>query len=136
MLRYFGRERYGVWSFVESFLAYFTLFDLGISATLVRYVAKCRAEADSGLLNRIVSGCLLVFSGAGVLVVALGLGLFAAVMQLSSKVPAALHTEVWDMAVVSVIAVALTLPMSIFPAILDGLGQFTWKATLRTLFLG
>src|SRR5262245_55651154 len=30
MLRYFGRERYGVWSFVESFLAYFTLFDLGI----------------------------------------------------------------------------------------------------------
>src|SRR5580704_6182344 len=36
MLHYLGRERYGVWSFVESFLAYFTLFDLGISSTLVR----------------------------------------------------------------------------------------------------
>jgi O-antigen/teichoic acid export membrane protein len=135
MLRYFGRERYGVWSFVESFLAYFTLFDLGISATLVRYVAKCHAEDDEGLLNRIVSGCLLVFSGAGLLVVAMGVGVFALVMQLTSKVPAELRLEVWDMAVVSIVAMALSLPLSIFPAILDGLGRFAVKSTLRTLFL-
>ncbi|HEV3143152.1 MAG TPA: hypothetical protein VGZ47_04630, partial [Gemmataceae bacterium] len=28
LLHHLGRERYGAWSFVESFLAYFTLFDL------------------------------------------------------------------------------------------------------------
>ena len=58
LVRHLGRERYGVWSFVESFLAYFTLFDLGIAATLVRYVPKCRADEDDGLLTRVVSACL------------------------------------------------------------------------------
>jgi len=136
LLRYFGRERYGVWSFIEAFLAYFTLFDLGISATLVRYVAKSRAEGDRGTLNRIVSACLLVFTGAGVLVALLGLGVFALVLEYSGKVPAALHAEVWDTTVVAVIALGLSLPLSIFPAVLDGLGRFTLKSVLRTLFLG
>src|SRR5438105_3642902 len=88
LLRYFGRERYGVWSFVESFLAYFTLFDLGISATLVRYVPKCRADGDVGLLDRVVSACLLVFSIAGVVVVLLGAAVFSIVLFTSAKVPA------------------------------------------------
>ncbi len=136
MLHYLGRERYGVWSFVESFLAYFTLFDLGISSTLVRYVPRCRATGDIGLLNRIVSGCLLIFSGAGLLVFVLGLGIFAIVIKLTGKVPANLHTEVWDMMVVSVVTMAINLPLSIFPATLDGLGRFALKAILRTIFLG
>src|SRR5262245_56772551 len=135
MLRYFGPERYVVGSFVEAFLAYSPPFDLGISATLVRYVAKCHAQDDDGLLNRIVSGCLLVFSGAGLLVVAIGVGVFAIVMRLTTKVPSALQTEVWDMAVVSIVAMTLSLPLSIFPAITDGLGRFATKSTLRTLFL-
>jgi O-antigen/teichoic acid export membrane protein len=136
MLRYLGRERYGVWSFVESFLAYFTLFDLGVSATLVRYVPRCRATGDLGMLNRIVSGCLLIFSGAGLLVFTLGLGLFAIVIKVTGKVPTGLHAEVWDMAVVSVVAMALNLPLTIFPAVLDGLGRFSLKAVIRTVFLG
>jgi O-antigen/teichoic acid export membrane protein len=136
MLHYLGRERYGVWSFVESFLAYFTLFDLGISATLVRYVPRCRATNDLSLLNRIVSGCLLIFTGAGLAVFLLGLGIFAIVVRFSGKVPEGMHSEVWDMAVVSVVAMALNLPLSIFPATLDGLGRFALKAMLRTLFLG
>jgi O-antigen/teichoic acid export membrane protein len=135
MLRYFGRERYGAWSFVESILAYFTLFDLGITATLVRYVPKCRAENDTGLLNRVVSGCLLVFSGAGLVVVLLGSGIFSLILQFTSKVPADMHDEAWGMTIISLAALGLVLPLSIFTAILDGLGRFTLKSGLRTLFL-
>src|SRR6516165_10423804 len=80
LVRYLGRERYGVWSFVESFLAYFTLLDLGIAATLVRYVPKCRAAGDAGLLERVVSACLLVFCLAGFAVIVLGSAVFAIVL--------------------------------------------------------
>jgi O-antigen/teichoic acid export membrane protein len=83
-----------------------------------------------------VSGCLLIFSGAGLLVFTLGLGIFAIVIKLTGTVPAGLHAEVWDMMIVSVVAMALNLPLSIFPATLDGLGRFALKAMLRTLFLG
>src|SRR5262245_6718238 len=85
LVRHLGRERYGVWSFVESFLAYFTLFDLGIAATLVRYVPKFLAERDGAQLTRVVSACLLVFCIAGLLVLLLGAGAFGLVLSLSSS---------------------------------------------------
>lgn len=135
MLRYFGRERYGAWSFVESILAYFTLFDLGLVATLIRYVPKCRTENDHDLLNRVVSGCLLIFSGAGVVVVLLGIAVFNLVLRFSAKVPEHLHDEAWRVTLVSLVGLALILPTSIFPAMLDGLGRFTLKSCLRTVFL-
>src|SRR2546421_12381302 len=66
LIRSLGDARYGVWSVVESILAYFTLFDLGIAACLVRFVAKYDATDDRAELNRIVSSCLAVFAAAAV----------------------------------------------------------------------
>src|SRR5437868_13309075 len=47
-----GDARYGVWCVVESILAYFTLFDLGIAACLVRYVAKFHVTDERTELNK------------------------------------------------------------------------------------
>lgn len=135
LVRHLGRERYGIWSFVESFLAYFTLFDLGIAATLVRFVPKCRAENDHQSLNKIVSACLLVFTLAGAAVLLLGAGTFALVLHVSDKIPAHLLHETELLSAVAVASLALTLPLSIFPAILDGLGRTSVKSAVRTSFL-
>ena len=135
LVRHLGDERYGVWSFVESLLAFFTLFDLGIAATLVRYVPKCRTDGDDALLNRIISACLLIFSAAGALVVLLGAVVFGVVLFASAKVPDGLRAEAAVMAAVSVLALAATLPLSVYPAVLDGMGRFALKSTVRTAFL-
>jgi O-antigen/teichoic acid export membrane protein len=135
LVRHLGRERYGVWSFVESFLAYFTLFDLGIAATLVRYVPKFRAEGDHAQLGRVVSACLLVFCGAGVLTLLLGAAVFGTVLSASPKIPPALRPEAAGLALVSVLSLAISLPLSVYSAILDGLGRFTAKNCVRSLFL-
>ena len=135
LVRHLGRERYGVWSFVESFLAYFTLFDLGIAATLVRCVPECRAADDAGLLDQIVSACLFVFSLAGLIVVLLGIAVFSIVLFTSAKIPPELRLEAVGLAAVSLLCLAATLPLSVYPAILDGLNRYTTKATVRTLFL-
>jgi O-antigen/teichoic acid export membrane protein len=135
LLHYLGRERYGAWSFVESFLAYFTLFDLGMGATLVRYVSKCQTEGDRQQLDSIVNASLLVFTLAGLLTIILGFGIFYIILQLSNKVPQTLHNEVEGMAAISILCLAFTLPLSIFPAMLDGLGRYSSKSLVRTLFL-
>jgi O-antigen/teichoic acid export membrane protein len=135
LLHYLGRERYGAWSFVESFLAYFTLFDLGIGATLVRYVSKCQTQGDRQQLDRIVNASLLVFTLAGALTILLGLAIFYVILNLSTKIPQALHGEVEGMAVISILCLAMTLPLTIFPSMLDGLGRYTSKSLVRTLFL-
>ena len=46
LVRRLGDGTYGVWAFVESLLAYFTLFDLGIAACVVRFVAQFHTTGD------------------------------------------------------------------------------------------
>src|SRR5271163_412889 len=71
LVRSLGDARYGVWCVVESILAYFTLFDLGIAACLVRFVAKHNATGERTDLNRIVSASLGLFllAACGVLLI-------------------------------------------------------------------
>src|SRR5689334_14033853 len=72
LIRSLSDARYGVWCVVESILAYFTLFDLGIAACLVRFVAKFHATDERAELNKLVSACLIVFLIAAACVLALG----------------------------------------------------------------
>src|SRR5262249_4947867 len=62
LIRSLGDARYGVWCVVESILAYFTLFDLGIAACLVRFVARFHATDERGELNSLLSACLALFT--------------------------------------------------------------------------
>jgi O-antigen/teichoic acid export membrane protein len=135
LLHHLGHDRYGAWSLVESLLAYFTLFDLGISATIVRYVSQCHATKDYRLLNRVLSASTLVFLGAGFLVATLGTALLTAILHTTDRIPEHLRNEVWWMTVISIITLAVQFPCSIFPASLDGLERFTEKAIIRTAFL-
>src|SRR6478609_8565828 len=75
MVRKLGDGPYGVWAFVESILAYFTLFDLGIAACVVRFVARFHTTGDRDELNRLVSTCLALFLGLGLLLFAIGASL-------------------------------------------------------------
>src|SRR5260370_18810859 len=66
-----GAPRYGIWSLVESILAYLMLFDLGVAASVVCYIARFEANADQDRLNRIFSTSVCIFSAAGLTVRAL-----------------------------------------------------------------
>ena len=55
VVRGLGDQRYGVWSLVESVLAYLMLMDFGLTASVVRYVARFEAVADLDRRNRVFS---------------------------------------------------------------------------------
>ena len=44
MLRMLGQSEYGLYSLVESVVAYLTILDLGFGNAIIRYTAKLRAE--------------------------------------------------------------------------------------------
>src|SRR6478672_7084948 len=73
VLRALGDARNGIWTFVESFLAYLMLFDLGIAASLVRFVPRHVASANPDGLNRVFSACLLFFLLLAVIACAVGI---------------------------------------------------------------
>ena len=134
LIRGLGDARYGVWCVVEGVLAYFTLFDLGIAACLVRYVAKFQATGERHGLNQLVSACLAVFTVAGGCAFALGAALVPLVgpgldrkLGVPGDVPAFMLLMLANLAV--------TLPLSVFPTILDGLQRFAAKSAVRLAFL-
>src|SRR5262245_25790732 len=69
-----GTARYGIWSLVESILAYLMLFDLGVAASVVRFVARFEAIRDRNQLNRIFSASICIFGAAGAVAGGLALG--------------------------------------------------------------
>src|SRR5580704_872090 len=135
LIRTLGDARYGVWCVVEAILAYFTLFDLGIAACLVRFVAKHHAVNDRTELNKIVSACLVIFTCAAGCVLLLGGVLVPFVAPgLERKLGESGDVEPFMLLMLG--NLALTLPLSVFPTILDGLQRFGVKSAMRLVFLG
>src|SRR5207244_8642461 len=126
-----GAPRYGVWSFVESVLAYLMLFDLGVAASVVRYVARFEANGDQVRLNRVFSTSVCLFAGAGSAVMVVTLAL-AAVGSTLTKLPVELFHEARWMLILLGFNLAIGLPLNVFPSLLDGLARFPAKTAIRT----
>lgn len=134
LVRSLGDARYGVWCVIESVVAYFTLFDLGIAACLVRFVAKHHATGEREGLNRICSSCfgLFLLAACGVLLVGGAITPFVA-PGLERKLGE--PGDVLPFMLLMLANLALTLPLSVFPTILDGLQRFGAKSAVRLAFL-
>ncbi len=125
-----GKPRYDVWCVVESVLAYFTLLDLGVAVCLVRFVARHRAAADQDGLNRIASASLAVFLAAAAAAVTVGVPvLLALAPALDDKVEG--DGDVLPFMLLMLVNLAASLPLGVFPTILDGLEKFTTKSLIR-----
>lgn len=129
-----GDERYGIWALLDSVIAYFTLFDLGVAASVVRYVARFEAVRDDDRLNRVFSTSLSIFGAAGLAVLVLTAGVAFGGLSLL-HVPEALVTEARPALLLLGLNLAVGLPLSVFPAVLDGLGRYPTKTGVRTVGL-
>ncbi len=129
-----GDRRYGIWALVDSILAYLMLFDLGVAAAVVRYVARFEAVRDRDELNRVFSTSLAIFLAAGLAALGVGLVLGLAGMQLL-HVPSDLLAETRITIILLSVNLAIGLPLGVFPAVLDGLGRYPAKTAVRTIGL-
>jgi O-antigen/teichoic acid export membrane protein len=127
-----GDRRYGIWALVESVLAYLMLFDLGVAASVVRYVAKFEAARDTAGLNRVFSTSICIFLAAGACILAAS-GLCALAAGHLLDIPGDLLAEARWLLLLLGFNLALGLPLSVFPCVLDGLGRYPAKTGIRTV---
>ncbi len=126
-----GDDRYGIWSLVESILAYLTLLDMGVAASLVRYTSRFEATGDRENLNRVFSTSLLIFAAAGLLAFLVVFGLAAAGIGLLHVPPPLRAETTWTLVLLGV-NLAIGLPLGVFPSMLDGLGRYPTRTAIRT----
>jgi O-antigen/teichoic acid export membrane protein len=129
-----GDTRYGAWSLVESVLAYLTLFDLGLTASAVRFTSKFSAIDDTENRNRVISTCLALFTAIGLAAMAATFGLAVIGPQLF-RFPDELIREGRWLFLLLGLNLAIGLPLNVFPSILAGLELYTITATIRTIAL-
>ncbi len=118
-----GPQKYGIWIFVGSTVAYVELLDLGIGGAVVSFVARLSAAGDEDGLDRTISTSFFVLVG-------LGLIAFVVAVVASQFVPDAIHlgpalghtTRV--LLIVVGFDMAVSLPMDIFGCGLVALQRF------------
>jgi O-antigen/teichoic acid export membrane protein len=124
-----GDKRYGVWSLIEATVAYIALLDLGIGASVVRYVARFEAIKDQDQLNRVFSTTLGIFLLTGGIAIAISAGT-AALWECPFGLTAALAADGRWLILLLGLNVAVQLVIGVFSAILYGLGRFPAKVLI------
>jgi O-antigen/teichoic acid export membrane protein len=134
VVRALGDERFGLWALVESILAYFTLLDLGVAAFLVRAVARHRARGESDQLNCVCSCGMAVFAVVSALAVLAGLAALPwALPHLTDKLDG--RGPALAFAGLLLLNLGLSLPLSVFSAVIDGLERYAVKSAVRVGFV-
>ena len=62
MLRILGQSEYGLYSLANSVVGYLSLLTFGLGSTIVRYVAKYRAEGDKEGEEKVIGLFILMYS--------------------------------------------------------------------------
>lgn len=125
ILHRLGDEAFSLWVLVFALTGYFGLLDLGVRSSIVRYTAKFIAANDAEHLSRYLSTSVAFYSVTSVAVVLMTIvGSFY--LRFLFRVPASSLSSARALFLLVGASVALTFPLSVFAAVLEGLQKFAW----------
>jgi O-antigen/teichoic acid export membrane protein len=125
ILHRLGDDAFSLWVLVFSLTGYYGILDLGIRASIVRYVAKFAATGDEDQLARFLSTSLAFYVAVGLVVVLLtAVGFFY--LPVLFHIPDNLLGTTRVLFLLGGAGIALSFPLGVFGALLDGLQKFSW----------
>lgn len=115
MLRMLGQSEYGLYSLVESVVAYLTILDLGFGNAIIRYTAKFRAEGKVQEQWEMFGMFFMLYVVIGIVAFAAGLILyFNTDSMFSNTMDEEEMYKINVMMLLMVFNIAFTFPMSIW----------------------
>ena len=118
MLRMLGQAEYGLYSLSNSVISYLSLLSFGFGSTIVRYIAKYRAQGDRKAEEECFGFFLTLYGILGLLVMAGGVTLSANAGGIFAK--GLTGAEIGKMRTLTLIMAfntALSFPLSVFASI-------------------
>lgn len=138
-----GDSEYGLYILVGSFIAYFSLMDLGLNNTVIRFVAKYRTQKDKIGEENFLATIMLIYFAIALLIIALGIIMYFNLTNVygESLSSSELH-KAKIMFVILIFNIAVTIPGGAFVAISSGYERFVFprmtiliKYIVRSLLL-
>ncbi len=134
LVRQLGESVYGVWLLIGSLTGYLGLLDLGITPSIVKYIAEHRERGDQEAINRVVTAGIAIFSLIG-LVSLVASGVVALYFNdIFHLAPAVLAPGTAAIVVLLTgLNLALAFPASVFVGVVYGYQRYDVNATINTI---
>lgn len=122
-LAHLGTSDYGLWILLGSVTIHFSVFDLGFSGAMVKFVAQYRATANARALNEIASTMFFAFAAIGLLVYAAVVAVALNIAHIFALSPAHAQIGTWLLLIIGV-HITLNFPFSVFGSITSGFQRY------------
>jgi O-antigen/teichoic acid export membrane protein len=125
ILHRLGDQAFSLWVLIFSLTGYYGLLDLGIRSSIVKYTAKFAALQDDDQFSRYLSTSVGFYVAVSLVVVFLtATGFFY--LPFLFKIPGEQLHSARMLLVLAGAGMALTFPLTVFAAALEGLQKFSW----------
>lgn len=134
MLRLLGQSEYGLYSLANSVVGYLSLLSFGLGSTIVRYVAKYRAEGNKEQEEKVIGLFISLYSVLALLVLIVG-------FVISNNVESIFHrgltnSEIDKIAVlirIMAFNTAISFPISVFGSIIMAHEKYIYRQMVNIL---
>lgn len=132
IIKSLGDAEYGLYTLIGAFVGYISVMDLGLNNTIIRYVAKYRAQGDKKGEESFLSTTMIIYGAISILVILIGIILY---WNLNAIFGNSLTFDEMEKAkvmfVILIFNIAITLPGGAFSAICSGYEHFVYPRILQ-----
>lgn len=125
ILHRLGAEAFSLWILIFSVTGYYGLLDLGIRPSIVQLTSKLLATGEQEELARCLSTAIAFYSAMGAILLAVSVaGYFY--LERVFTIPSTFISTARAVFVVAGVTVSISLPLTVFAAVLEGMQKFSW----------
>lgn len=134
IVRSLGDSEYGLYTLIGAFVGYISIMDLGLNNTIVRYVAKYRAQSDIVGERKFLGTAMIIYCVISLIVVALGTAFYFNIDIIFGKTLTGVQLEKAKlMMLILIFNLAFTLPGGAFTAIANAYESFVFPRLLSII---
>ena len=133
ILKSLGKDEYGIYITIGALIGTISLLDFGLNNTIVRFVAKYKAEKDRKGEENFLATTMLIYIFISVLVVIVGVAFYYYIDTYFTKLSADEIQLAKTLFIVLIFNLAIRLPGGAFTAICSGYEQFVFPKTLNII---
>jgi O-antigen/teichoic acid export membrane protein len=133
LLTTLGNSEYGLYMLIGAFVGYMAVLDFGLGNTIIRYVAKYRAENDKQGEQGFLSLAFLIYGILSIISIIIGLALIPLLPMVFGKLTVDELITATKMFEVLIINIGLTLFLNAFTSIMSGYEKFVFPRAITII---
>ncbi len=132
IIKSLGDAEYGLYMLIGAFVGYITVLDFGLNNTIVRFVAKYRAEGDKKGEENFLATTMYIYGIISLLIGLLGVILYFNLENIfGESLTAAELSKAKVMFIILIFNMVITLPGGAFTAICSGYEHFVFPRSIN-----